>query len=169
MSDGRILHACRDGIHVLRLLGEVRYPLAPALDAWVRRLVETAPLPAGLVIDLTAAEALDSTNLGLLARLAVRLRGAGMPGRPTILCDRGDIQDVLLSMGFDEEFSLVHPDGQTAAAGEGAPVEPVDADEATMARTVLDAHRALIEMSEANRALFADVVAQLEQETGGPR
>lgn len=166
MPDGQILHACCDGIHVLRLIGEVRYPLAPAFDAFIKRLFE-GPAPAGVVIDLTETQALDSTNLGLLARIAMRLQAAGTAGRPTIVCHRPDINEVLLSMGFDEVFHLVTADGRPCAGLDGAALPAAEGDEAAMARTLLDAHRALIEMSEGNRALFADVVAQLEQEAGG--
>ena len=174
MADGRILHACHDGIHVLRLLGEVRYPLAPALDAWLRRLLE-GPAPAGFVIDLSATEAIDSTHLGLLARLSTRLRQAGTP-RASIVTTQPDITEVLLSMGFDEEFQLVGEDGRPGAEtdSETVPAGESELDEAALNRTLLDAHRALIELSERNREAFADVVAALELEQaarereGGP-
>jgi anti-anti-sigma regulatory factor len=167
MPEGQILHAERDGIHVLRLVGEVRYPLAPALDAWLRKLFE-GPAPKGFVIDLRLTEALDSTHLGLLARVSTRLRKLGAP-RATIVTGRPDITEVLLSMGLDEEFNLVGPDGQpTAAAGaEGETVAEGGADEpddAALADTVLNAHRALMELNERNREQFADVVAILEME-----
>jgi anti-anti-sigma factor len=167
-AGGRILHArSSEGIHVLRLLGEVRYPLAPALDAWLRRVFEAGPAPAGFVIDLSQTEALDSTHLGLLARLNTRLRQAGAP-RATLVTGRPDITEVLLSMGFDEEFHLVHPDGRPAVLegqtiAEGA-ADDADADDETMARTVLEAHRALMALNERNREQFKDVVAILELE-----
>lgn len=168
-AGGRILHArSSEGIHVLRLLGEVRYPLAPALDAWLRRVFEAGPAPAGFVIDLSLTEALDSTHLGLLARLNTRLRQAGAP-RATLVTGRPDITEVLLSMGFDEEFHLVHPDGRFAVAEgqtivEGAADDAGATDDETMARTVLEAHRALMALNERNREQFKDVVAILELE-----
>lgn len=168
MPEGRILHAERDGIHVLRLLGEVRYPLAPALDAWLRRLFE-GDAPRGFVIDLAQTQAIDSTHLGLLARVAKRLRQAGAP-RAVIVTGRPDITEVLLSMGFDEEFQLVDAQGRPAAAALGGEGETVaedsgdDADDLAMADTVLDAHRALMELNERNREQFADVVAALEMD-----
>lgn len=164
-TGGRILHARSGGIHVLRLLGEVRYPLAPALDAWLRKLFEEGPAPAGFVIDLSETEAIDSTHLGLLARLNNRLRQAGAP-RATLVTGRPDISEVLLSMGFDEEFRLVEPNGRPIAA-EGAIVVEGGADEAdddAMAHTVLEAHRALMALNERNREQFKDVVAILELE-----
>jgi anti-anti-sigma factor len=168
-GQGQILHAEREGIHVLRLVGEVRYPLAPALDAWLRKLFEGAA-PRGFVVDLSQAEAIDSTHLGLLARVATRLRKLGAP-RATIVTGRPDITEVLLSMGFDEEFSLVDAQGRpTVADGEGQSVVGADsaglADDAALNRTLLDAHRAHIELNERNREQFADVVAALEAEQG---
>jgi anti-anti-sigma factor len=168
MPEGQILHACRDGLHVLRLVGEVRYPLAPALDAWLRKLFD-GPAPRGFVIDLSDTTAIDSTHLGLLARVSKRLRQAGAP-HATIVTGRPDITEVLLSMGFDEEFQLVDADGRPAAAALGADGDMVAqggsnaADDTALADTVLDAHRALIELNERNREQFADVVAALEME-----
>lgn len=164
-AGGRILHARSGGIHVLRLLGEVRYPLAPALDAWLRKLFEEDPRPAGFVIDLSETEAIDSTHLGLLARLNNRLRQAGAP-RATLVTGRPDISEVLMSMGFDEEFNLVGPDGQPVVP-EGFTVAEGDADEAddeALASTVLEAHQALMNLNERNREQFKDVVAILELE-----
>lgn len=164
MPEGQILHARgADGIHVLRLVGEVRYPLAPALDAYLRKLFE-GPAPAGFVIDLSETQAIDSTHLGLLARLATKLRQAGAP-RATIVTGRPDITEVLLSMGFDEEFSLVGPNGAPAAGLEGQSVDDMqEIDDAALGRTVLDAHRALMALNERNREQFADVVTALELE-----
>lgn len=166
MAEGQILHARgADGIHVLRLLGEVRYPLAPALDAYLQRLFRPGgEAPAGFVIDLRETGAIDSTHLGLLARLATRLRKAGAP-RPTLVTGRPDITEVLLSMGFDEEFSLVGPDGAPPPGVDGESVGGAgDVDDAALGATVLDAHRALMALNERNRDQFADVVAALEAE-----
>ena len=69
MINGKVLHASHDGIHVLRFVGDIRYTLSPSIDRYVKQLF-SGPPPAGFVIDLTETDSIDSTNLGLLARIA---------------------------------------------------------------------------------------------------
>jgi anti-anti-sigma factor len=69
MTDGSILHASHDGVEVLRFVGEIRYRLAPALDRYLES-VFAKPGLAGFVIDLIETDSIDSTNLGILARIA---------------------------------------------------------------------------------------------------
>lgn len=127
MADGRITHAEHDGLHVLRYYGRVDYTLAPAIERFVEPFFGGPPL-RGIVFDLRDATLLDSTNLGLLARMADRaskMHGA----RCMIVSNHEDINDVLYSMGFEEIFDIVHDvepggdlrpaNGQRAGVGVG--------------------------------------------------
>ena len=164
MADGSVLHASSGPVHVLRYLGEVRYPMAPSLARFVDELLQQASIPA-FVIDLSAVETIDSTNLGLLARLANRLRERGGP-RATIIVDGGELPEVLQTMAFDEVFDIVReppPQAETVPTP-----EPVEIDEyldrQAVGQTVLEAHRNLMAMSEHNREVFEEVVAAFERQ-----
>ena len=163
MVDGKVLHAVQDGVHVLRYIGDIRYTLTPSISRFLEE-VFAGPKPAGFVIDLTRADSIDSTNLGQLARIAMRMRALDAP-RVTLVSTRADINSILTSMALDEVFDIVDDSGLVAAAAEELPY--ADADKETMARTLIDAHRALMERSEHNEEMFRDVVASLEKNRAG--
>lgn len=163
MSNGKILHANHDGIEVLRFVGEIRYMLAPALDRYLDS-VFAEPGFAGLVIDLVETDSIDSTNLGILARIAIRMEVRGGP-RVSIVSNRMDINEVLLSMGLDEVFEIVAR-SKTGADNDQELVQE-EVDEASMANTLLKAHRTLMSLNEHNQELFREVVSSLEQEIAG--
>ena len=163
MDNGKILHASQDGIHVLRFIGDVRYTLGHSLDRFLDDLF-AGPVPAGFVIDLTATDCIDSTNLGLLVRVAREMDNHGAP-RVTLISDRPDINAVLTSMALDEVFDIVSRASVPVGADRELPRKDVDRD--ALSRTLLKAHRALIELSERNAETFRDVVAKLEQTTPG--
>ena len=159
MDNGKILHACHDGIHVLRFVGDIRYTLGHSLDRFLEG-VFAGPAPAGFVIDLTATDCIDSTNLGLLVRIAREMDNHGAP-RVTLISDRPDINAVLTSMALDGVFDIVSTSSVQAGGERVLPRK--EADRESLSRTLLKAHRALMELNERNAETFRDVVAKLEQ------
>jgi len=73
MSTGRIQFAEQDGTFVLKFVGEVRLTLCSALDATIEKIF-TALNFSAIVIDLTDTRSIDSTTLGLLAKLSILSR-----------------------------------------------------------------------------------------------
>ncbi len=163
-SAGKILHASVEGVHVLRFLGDVRYPLSPALEPFLDRLFADDE-PVGFVVDLTEAESIDSTYLGVIARIANRMRKRDPRYRVTLVSTRPDLNVVLFAMGFDRVFDIVECGKPLPAEERAVPLG--EASRETMGRTVLDAHRALMALSGRNRELFRDVVSLLEREGSG--
>ena len=161
MTLGHVTHAAQEGVHVLRYFGTVNYTLAPGLQRFLQHLIDAGSV-SGLVFDLTAAESLDSTNLGLMARVNEEVHDLGA-ANSVIISNNEDIDVVLRSMGFDQTFEL-YP----AAQVPDAPTEPVDSKPASaleLHHTMLDAHRALCRLSEAGRLEFEPVVACLERDS----
>ncbi len=163
MADGTISHASRDGTTVIRFHGAVRYTQANALDRFLDGLFARGEF-SSIVVDLTTAESIDSTGLGLLARIArfVRRRDGV---RPLLFSSQPDINAVLNSICLDDAFVMCRqvPDlqpGQALPAG-----NPSETD---MAQTVLDAHRLLCEMNDANRIMFQNVVDAFTRELEKP-
>jgi len=177
MPSGRVTHAESGGVHVLRYFGRVNYVLAPAIKQFADDLVDQGDV-RGWVFDLTHAEILDSTNLGLLARLAVRAGSGGQDTstRSVIVSTSDDINSVLRSMSFDQIFEIV-----TAPVAVGTVPIPTPAPDAEediggalpsrreLGETMLDAHRALMALSETGRLQFQQVVAALEAELSDDR
>ena len=160
MSLGHVTHATREGVHVLRYFGTVNYTLAPGLQRFLQQLIHDGRV-SGLVFDLTAAESLDSTNLGLMARVNEEVHDLGA-ANSVIISNNEEIDVVLRSMGFDQSFDLI-----PAAPVPDAPPEPVAAEPPSateLHHTMLNAHRALCRLSEAGRLEFEPVVACLERD-----
>src|SRR4051812_43289740 len=161
MSLGHVTHAAQKGVHVLRYFGTVNYTLAPGLQDFLQHLLVEDHV-SGLVFDLTAAESLDSTNLGLMARANEQVRESGAPNS-VIISSNEDIDVVLRSMGFDQTFDLLPADQKLLDAG-ADPVVTTPPSAAELQRTMIDAHRALVRLSEAGRVAFEPVVACLERD-----
>ena len=112
------------------------------------------------VVDLRDCEQMDSTFMGTLAGVALRLRELGQGGLRTInVNDRN--AGLLSSLGLDQLF---HVEG-AASAVEGQPEklelhqttqEKADHDE--QKRFVLEAHEALVKADAANEVKFKDVL-----------
>jgi len=160
MTEGHVTHAEKQGVHVLRYFGTVNFMLAPGLQRFVDHLIQQGHI-SGLVFDLTAAESLDSTNLGLMARVNEQLRDAGA-ANSVILSSNEDIDTVLRSMGFDQTFDLMH--SECCEDGSCTPIESESPSANELRRTMLEAHHALVRMSEAGRLEFEPVVACLERD-----
>jgi anti-anti-sigma factor len=162
MTSGVILYGQHDDVHVLRFVGEIRYPSAPGLQQFVDKLLADKPL-ARIAIDLTETTLIDSTNLGLLAHLAQRVSERGGP-RVTILSTRNELNEMLRSMAFDEVFDLVAGEDGHPGASDVIRSEPGTREETV--QTVLQAHRALMKLSQHNHQTFREVVRALEQSLG---
>tara|TARA_B100000575_G_scaffold137308_1_gene109544 strand:- start:12 stop:551 length:540 start_codon:yes stop_codon:yes gene_type:complete len=155
------------GTHVLRFHGDVRVNQCASLDAYCDRMLRDPSFHA-VVVDLQSTENLDSTTLGCLARLSIRVKKLNKRV-PTLICDSDNLQRVLSSMGFQDVFMMVDraaydalalpalPDGIELPAGTDLAVE------STRAR-VIAAHKQLMAMNEHNAEAFKDLVAALEQE-----
>jgi anti-anti-sigma factor len=160
MSDGRVFHAAAGERHVLRYHGRADYMMAPAIERFAERLFDGNG-PTGLVFDLRQASMLDSTNLGLLARLASRAGEAG--GRATIVSTNDDITDVLRSMGLAAMFEIASDDALLHEVGEGEEILLEPTGQRDLMRTMLEAHRVLASIDE-NDSGFRAVVEGLESE-----
>ena len=161
MPNGHVTHAEKEGFHVLRYFGRVDYMLATSINRFADRLLEKGGV-GGLIFDLTEAENLDSTNLGLLARIAERVRSAG-GGKSVIVSTSDNINCVLRSMSFDQIFEIVTDPTDFSADGADA-IEPEPQSQEELLNVMLDAHRTLVALSDADRLQFQDVVACLEAE-----
>jgi anti-anti-sigma factor len=165
MPDGHVTHAERNGVHVLRYSGRISYTSAPAIHRFLQVLLAKRGL-RGLVFDLTAAENLDSTNVGLIARTADSVRTSS-GARSLVVSTNGDVTSVLQSMCLDDIVELVTdaPVGMREAAvlGGEKEIEAERPSEEELRGVMLDAHRALVNLSETGRITFQDVVDLLEK------
>lgn len=159
MTPGRVMAATQDGVYVLRLTGDVRMTLCASLDEYIAGMLDD-PEFASVWIDLCDVEGLDSTTLGQLARLAQRVN-ARHGFRPAIYSCDDSINRLLHSMGFQRLFDL-HEDAceEGSIAVEDIPLVPGSED--VVKDRVIEAHRALMGVSDENAERFRDLMAVLE-------
>lgn len=170
MPDGRVLHRMAGARHHLRYSGRVQYTMAPAIERFADGFIDEVS-PADLLFDLREATMLDSTNLGLMARLAARADRDNTGERCTIVSSNEDVTEVLRSMGFEEIFAIVPADPAADEPGLDEEITPQPTSQIDLLRTMLEAHRVLATLDESD-ASFRAVVDQLEAEMamlGGAR
>ena len=163
MTIGSARYAKDAGTWVLQLAGDVRHPLAPALNALLGRAFADTALNH-FVIDLSATEVIDSTCLGILASIANHLSRRGQ-GRPVIIAPNEDIATLLRAVCFDHLFHLV---AETPIDLQRLmPVQSQEAGELEMLALILEAHRRMCTIDAHTHAVFQDVVTALEKELRG--
>jgi anti-anti-sigma factor len=166
LDDGKVLYAHRGDDWVLRVQGPLRYTNASAFNHFLDELFDQRH-PASVCVDLNATTAIDSTGIGLLAKIANSLERAGQ-GQPIVFSDNPDINELLTSVCLDDVCRIVPGQASLGAGAEypGEPIPPANPSERELARTITDAHRLLCDLSESNRAQFQSVVEAFEREAG---
>ena len=68
---GRILVADHNGVYMLKFVGDVRVTLCATVDDYLHRMFDDREFKSVLV-DLSETEGIDSTSLGILAKLSIQ-------------------------------------------------------------------------------------------------
>ncbi|WP_097461266.1 STAS domain-containing protein [Mangrovitalea sediminis] len=160
MSSYKILQAEQQGIYVLKFIGEIRLNLCSTLDNLIDSMISN-PEFRTVVVDLTETQVIDSTTLGLLAKIAIAAEKRSH-FLPTLVSTNPDITRIVLSMGFDRIFIIVSEPATRIEQLEEIPV--LRASEKEVRDKVLDAHRVLMSMNKKNRDEFTNLVRALECE-----
>lgn len=122
------------------------------------------------VVDLRNCPVMDSTFMGTLAGIALRLREIGQGAlHVTHLNDRN--RDLLRNLGLDQLFAI-DLCGITPPTAADTPARTLEAeagpDRAAQAQTMLEAHEALVEAAPENLTKFKDVLEYLKQDLAHP-
>jgi anti-anti-sigma factor len=158
MSNGKIQFAEYNEAFVLKCVGDVRLTFCSALNETIEKTIKAHSFKS-IVIDLTEVISIDSTTLGLLAKLSIlSKRKFGM--LPTLASTNPDVSRVLDSMGFNKVFNLVHTPAPCPECLNDLPEQ--DQSEAVVKARVLEAHQILMSLNESNRDEFRDLVSALE-------
>lgn len=158
MTQGRILAADHDGAYALKLVGDVRVNLCSSIDDYLEQMF-TDPGFESVMVDLCEADGIDSTTLGLLAKLALRARKE-FDLMPVIYSCSSGINRLLQSMAFGRIFDIRNAssvDDEVIREIPSVSEEPED-----VRIKVIEAHRVLMDISEENRERFQDLMVALE-------
>ena len=141
----------------IRVEGRGSFQNSPALRDFSRKLIEEGRRK--FVVDLKNCPALDSTFMGTLAGLAIRLRDTG--GGDLWVVNRNERNaELLTGLGLDPLFS----DKPLCAAQPADCKEAVHhpADKASTREAMYDAHDACIAVDPRNADKFKDVIEHLK-------
>ncbi len=158
MTTGKIQFAESEGTFVLKFIGDVRLTLCAALDAYIEKIFSALSFDS-IIIDLTETENIDSTSLGLLAKLS-NLSRQKVGLLPTLVSNHEDMNRLLQSMGFDQVFNILSEGAPTIVELEDLPGQVLS--EEVVKDKVLEAHRILMNLNDHNREAFRDLVSTLE-------
>ncbi|MGI9114459.1 MAG: STAS domain-containing protein [Chthoniobacterales bacterium] len=112
------------------------------------------------VVDLHDCAMMDSTFMGTMAGLALRLRELGDGNLQVVHCGQRS-RDLLAGLGLDQLFEIT-TNGAHAPRCQALEKPAVDKHE--QARQMLDAHEALCEVAPENVPRFKDVLEYLKQD-----
>ena len=164
MSSGEIRVAEHNGVFVIKMEGDVRLTLCLSFDDFIEKMFESKGF-CSVVFDLSDAQAIDSTTLGLMAKISIKGRALSFDD-PTVVSSNPSITRLLMSMGFEDIFHIL--DGPAAIdAGNSTQAKPLAVgddinDEQLVQERVLEAHRLLMAMNDTNHDTFRELVNTLE-------
>jgi anti-anti-sigma factor len=149
----RILVAVSRTTAHIRIIGRGTLKMGPVFREFLAAAEDQGVAHAA--VDLAECETLDSTMLGILAGLAMRLRRLGGGMRVGGLSPK--TLTLFRTLGLDRIVEIGA--GDVAAPDPGA-LKPLDRDAATRQadETILEAHEDLVEASADNLPRFRDVI-----------
>ncbi len=117
------------------------------------------------VIDLENCAMMDSTFMGTMASVALRLKEIGHGHLHVVHCGTRS-RELLTGLGLDQIFQI-HSNGSSAPACETLSTEQAtepSLQKQQQAQQILDAHEALCEAAPENFSRFKDVLEYLKQD-----
>lgn len=157
-ESNRIYYAEQEGNYYLRFVGDVRVTFCTTLNTYLEKLF-ALDVVESVVVDLCSAKAVDSTTLGLLAKLALFLQKEKNL-TPLLIIENPSMIRLLESMGIDEVFSLQPKLPTKATQAKELPFTSATSEEARV--KVIEAHKVLMGMNNKNMSAFSDLVKSLE-------
>jgi anti-anti-sigma factor len=158
MRPGQILVADHEGVYIIKMTGDVRLTLCISFDQFIDAML-AAPNFSSVLFDLSEAEAVDSTTLGLMAKISL-LSQEKREIVPVILATSASIKRILQTMGFADIFTIVDklqveltPEKQLTA---------IECGEQEVKEKVIEAHKILMGLNEQNHETFKNLVTMLE-------
>ena len=158
---GQIRVANDQGTYVIKLVGDIRMVLSLSFDKFIQTMFAESALQ-GVILDLRSAEAVDSTTLGLMAKIALNSKKCQL-AKPVIIVEEPGMVRLLESMGFDEIFTMSGISIDAGLSEAQRDLQPKDGSEEEFRQQVLNAHKILMSLNEKNHNAFCDLVESLDK------
>ena len=161
MSQGKILISDKADHYLLKLVGDVRLTLSGTLNRYMEVLFGQNQVQS-VVVDMLDADGVDSTTLGLIAKLGLHCREC-YHMNVKLFCKNPSIIRTLECMGFDEIIDIFQQSPNDLDAELRSLDEvPTAVDE--VRKQVLEAHKLLLKLNPKNSAEFTDLINALESD-----
>ncbi len=167
IKTGKVFVADKDGTCVLKLVGDIRVVLCVSIETYIESILDRAEGYDSVIVDVMEAQGIDSTSLGVLAKLGLYCR-EHFSLTPLIFSTNPSITRLLIAVGFEQIFtiqtefddSLANVDCEELAS---SPDDEQSDSEMAVRRCVIDAHKVLMSLSEDNKNAFRELVENLEK------
>jgi anti-sigma B factor antagonist len=153
-----ILVSCADRTVWVRVEGNGSSANSAALRNFAKEMIHRGA--SEFIVDLSNCPAMDSTFMGTLAGISLRLGESGEGSLSVVNLNERNVES-LCSLGLDQLLN-VHVSPQKKS-GQALPI-PAEEDSAARVRTILEAHEALVKTVPKNFPKFKDVIQYLEGE-----
>ena len=160
MNKGVIRVADHEGVYVIKMSGDVRLTLCLSFDGFIDEMFGAENF-CSVMFDLCDAQAIDSTTLGLMAKISIGARTLGYEN-PIVVSSNPSITRLLVSMGFEDIFNIVRE--ADCGIGAGKKLSEQLAPENEVQRRVLDAHKILVDLNAKNENTFRELIESLEKQ-----
>ena len=170
MSD-TIKYAEIEGCYIIKFEGDIRVTLCASLDDFIVSVFENSKLKS-IFLDLSKAQNIDSTALGMIAKIAAKSRQR-LLSAPITLSNNSDINRMLECMGLSQVLKLVSNlemcDKELIESfkSQAKDMPLGDHSQAHLCDKVLDAHQALVALSDDNKSAFEELILNLKEERAG--
>jgi anti-sigma B factor antagonist len=146
----------------VRVEGKGSFLNAPGLKEFAKEMVNRGFRE--FIVDLKSCPVMDSTFMGTLTGIALRLREFGQ-GQVRVVNMNERCRDLLANLGLDQVFTIddVAPIPAPAPNSQQI-IDAVAKDKVEQAQTMLEAHEACVEANPENAAKFKDVLDYLKQD-----
>jgi|TARA_B110000967_G_scaffold90979_1_gene93518 anti-anti-sigma factor len=160
VSTGKIFVADEQGNYLIKFIGDVRVTLCGSLNRYIDRIFGSSDVKK-VVVDLLEADGLDSTTLGLMAKLGLHCRKEYAID-VQVFCQNPSILRTLDCMGFDELFDIYQEVPNITAKLQSITSVNPEVDE--IRKQVLEAHKLLVQLNPKNSSEFTDLIRALESD-----
>lgn len=159
MSQGKILISDKADDYLIKLVGDVRLTLSGSLNRYMDVLFGNNNVKS-VVVDMLDAKAVDSTTLGLIAKLGLHCREYYQMN-VKLFCQNPSIIRTLECMSFDEIIDIFQQSPNEFDA-ELRCLDAVTSEVDEVRQQVLEAHKLLVKLNPKNKAEFTDLINALE-------
>jgi anti-anti-sigma factor len=159
VSQGQILISDKADDYLIKLVGDVRLTLSGSLNRYMDVLFGNNNVKS-VVVDMLDAKAVDSTTLGLIAKLGLHCREYYQMN-VKLFCQNPSIIRTLECMSFDEIIDIFQQSPNEFDA-ELRCLDAVTSEVDEVRQQVLEAHKLLAKLNPKNKAEFTDLINALE-------